>query len=317
MATNTSNSTHNNTSNEGWKPLPASQCIPWLVILITECLAIVILNTITIFVFVKQRQLQRQSTYLIIHLGIVDLLVGAVSGPLQIEWTGERCDLWETNWNGTFFFFLKDVFALVFPFVSLVNLAVISLDRVHATFCPFKHRVIKRWVYGVIITVTWLTTAAMLAVDGTSFYFNADFNSSVFYFSSFVTLLFVICVSYISIFIKVRFSRRPQHHGAAGARERKLTRTLFIVTLGSLLTWLPLSLQQGILSLHPQLFFNLFGRSFHHIDITVVILFLANSLINPIIYAIRMPELRAGILQIIFRRTPNRSNPVDLPLRNL
>ena len=64
----------------------ASECIPWLVVLIIECLAIVILNTITVVVFVKKkRQLQRRSTYLIIHLAIVDLLVGVVSGPLQIE----------------------------------------------------------------------------------------------------------------------------------------------------------------------------------------------------------------------------------------
>ena len=63
------------------------QCIPWLVVLIIECLAIIILNIITILVFVKKkRQLQRQSTYLIIHLTIVDLLVGAVCGPLQIKY---------------------------------------------------------------------------------------------------------------------------------------------------------------------------------------------------------------------------------------
>ena len=64
----------------------ASECIPWLVVLIIECMAIVILNTITVVVFVKKkRQLQRRSTYLIIHLAMVDLLVGVVSGPLQIE----------------------------------------------------------------------------------------------------------------------------------------------------------------------------------------------------------------------------------------
>ena len=65
--------------------LPNSDCIPWLAVLIPECLAIVILNIITIVVFAKQRQLQRRSTYLVIHLAIVDILVGAVSGPLQID----------------------------------------------------------------------------------------------------------------------------------------------------------------------------------------------------------------------------------------
>ena len=53
--------------------------------LILQCLAVVILNIITIIVSVKQRQLQRRTTYLIIHLAVVDLLVGAISGPLQID----------------------------------------------------------------------------------------------------------------------------------------------------------------------------------------------------------------------------------------
>ena len=220
MATNTSNSNQNSTSRQGWRALPASQCIPWVVVLITECLAIVILNTITIIVFVKQRQLQRQlqrqSTYLIINLAIVELLVGAVSGPLDIEWNGLSCDLLETNWNGTIFF-LQYVFMLGFPFASLVNLAVISLDRIHATFCPFKHRLIKRWVYAVIITVTWLTAAATLVVHAYLIWLHVKVG--ILNFLSFVILLFVICVSYISIFIKVRFGRRPQHHGAAGVRK--------------------------------------------------------------------------------------------------
>ena len=84
-------------SSEKMQPLySASQCIPWLVVLIMECLAIVILNIITIVVFIKKkRQLQRRSVYLIIHLAMVDLLAGAVSGPLQIEnRMSQVCPLW-------------------------------------------------------------------------------------------------------------------------------------------------------------------------------------------------------------------------------
>ena len=81
-------------------PYHSSKCIPWLVVLITECLAIVILNIITIIVFVKKRQLQRRSTYLIIHLAVVDLLAGAVSGPLQIEQgISLFCNLWKFDWS--------------------------------------------------------------------------------------------------------------------------------------------------------------------------------------------------------------------------
>ena len=318
MATNTSNSTHN-TSHEARLSFSLSQCIPWLVVLIAECLAIVIINIITIIVFVKQRQLQRRSTYLIIHLAIVDLLVGAVTGPLYIEIIGITCDLWDYNrpdisWLVTLEYFLSDTL----PLVSLVNLAVISSERLHATFCPFKHRLIKKWVYGVIITVIWLVTMSMMlgviqVVNSSSY-----FNYNVIYLSYYVSLLLVICVCYISIYLKVRCNRHPQHHGAAGLRERKMTSTLFIVTLGSLLTFLPMITWFSLLGFHQRLISDVSSRSlFHLVSIIYLFFFFSNSLINPIIYAMRMPELRAGVLQIIFRRSPNRVNPADFPLQNL
>ena len=98
----------------------SSDCIPWLVASITECLAIVILNLLTIIVFVKQRQLQRQSTYLIIHLAIVDLLVGAVSGPVCVNYfLRHYCDL--CRQTQTIPPFVNSI-----PIASLVNLAAIS-----------------------------------------------------------------------------------------------------------------------------------------------------------------------------------------------
>ena len=134
------------------------QCIPWLVVLIIECMAIVIFNIITIVVFVKKkRQLQRRSTYLIIHMTIVDLLVGGVCGPLQIEIKMEwHCPLWnyrrKTIWSNR----LSFVFLHLFYFTSLTNLIAVSLERLHATFCPFRHRFVSKWVYRAIIIVIWL-----------------------------------------------------------------------------------------------------------------------------------------------------------------
>ena len=140
--------------------LPDSDCIPWLAVLMLECLAIVILNIITIIVFVKQRQLRRQNTYLIIHLTIVDLLVGVVSGPLQID-----TKLYPMLRNTIGPFILTCCTSCIFSFTSLVNLVFVSLERLHATFRPFKHRFVKKWIYGVIITVIWLTTTARESVQ--------------------------------------------------------------------------------------------------------------------------------------------------------
>ena len=133
----------------------ASQCIPWLVVLIIECLVIVILNIITIVVFVKKkRQLQRRSTYLIIHLAIVDLLVGAVSGPLQIKHRmALNCPLWKFRRDTIWSNLLSFAFAHLFSFASLTNLIAISLERLHATFYPFRHRFVRKRVYRATIIV--------------------------------------------------------------------------------------------------------------------------------------------------------------------
>ena len=312
MAANTTHRNHNITGEDDEMPVPASHCIPWLFVHITECLAIAIFNIITIIVFVKQRkQLQRRSTYLIIHLAVVDLLAGAVSGPLQIEFRmAEFCQLWNFNFDISL---LRLKAALgFFPVASLINLAVISLERLHATFCPFNHRFMANWVYGASIIVFWVIIASMQATE--QLIVSNDLSYYIFYFLCFFIPLFTILISYASIFFKVRYSRHLQHLGAAVQRDRKLTRTLFLVTLGSLFTWLPLITYQFLLIFHPEL--HITFESEFHVDMLWQTILLSNSLINPIIYAMRMPEVRAGILQH-FRRNSNHVNPLDLPLHDI
>ena len=103
--------------------------------------------------------------------------------------------------------------------------------------------------------------------------------------------LFVICVSYILIVIKVRCSRHPQFHSRS-KRERKLTGTALIVSLVSLLCFPPAMIYVACLRVSFTCFRNF------HIDMAALVLFLANSLVNLIIYALRMPGLREGLLQL-------------------
>ena len=293
----------------------ASQCIPWLVVLIIECLAIVILNIITIVVFVKKkRQLQRRSTYLIIHLAIVDLLVGAVSGPLQIEiGMSQFCPLWNYRRKTIWSHRLSFAFVHLFSFISLTNLIAVSLERLHATLCPFRHRFVRKWVYRAIIIVIWLI--AIVREVAQIFLWEIGYFEVInayLYLPFYAVSLFVICVSYILIVIKVRCSRHPQFHSRS-KRERKLTGTALIVSLVSLLCLLPGTMYVACIHLSSSCFMMYF-----HIKMAVVVLFLANSLVNPIIYALRMPGFREGLLQLVYR-VPDLSRiaPANLPLRNL
>lgn len=194
-----------------------SHCIPWLVVLGTECLVIVILNIMTIIVFVKQRHLQRKSTYLIIHLAVVDLLVGAVSGPQWIKGAGGvYCKLWEYDTpDNNWLYIIESAIGRRFYQASLLNLAFISLERTHATFRPLKHRFIKKWVYGVVIICIWLTTAAekvrfLLLKDTAGHHIGT--------LAPVFILLSMTIVSSVSVLVKVRSNRRLRQSTAASAQ---------------------------------------------------------------------------------------------------
>ena len=284
--------------------------------LVVESLAIVVLNIITIIVFVKQRQLQRQRLYLTIHLAIVDLLVGAISAPTIIENFGARCGLWEYSFSP-----LTGPLYRFFPTASFFNLAAISLERMHATLRPFKHRFMKERVYYVITTVIWLT--ALIREIVIFIVFNETRTPDVVTFfilfeAVWLISLFIIFMSYISIFIKIRFRPHPNplRNSVINRRERQLTSVLFIVLSVSLLTTLPWVIFECFIIFHPELLYNLSLSSSFHLTATKYLLFFANSLVNPIIYAMRMPEFRAG-LATIFHRTPNQLNAAILPLHPL
>ena len=185
----------------------------------------------------------------------------------------------------------------LFPIGSLTNITSIALERVHATFLPFRHRVLKKWVYGLIIAFVWVISGLTSASFSLLFLFE-DIQYAYYLQLPFLSIcLLIICVSYTSIVIKVRYGAQPQHHGAA-SRERKLTMTLLIVTVVSLLLCLPYVVFFFAFFSKPEIFWSLLLR----LGYTMTFLFYANSLVNPILYAIRMPEYRSAFLAFFRRR---------------
>ena len=267
----------------------------------------------TIIVFVKQRQFQRRGTYLVIHLAIVDLLVGLISGPLQIERTvGELCDLWDYSTKVTWEFHLKFALLHLFSMASFGNLAAISFERMQATFFPTKHLFMNKRFYYVIIAVIWLMAvireSVQIALTETRS-FDPELFSSTLYLPYYSISLLIICISYISIFIKTRCNAHGNPRGNGSTiRERRLTFTLFTVTVASILCLLPAIVFISLGAFHFESSLKRLSLSSHfHIRMTVVMFFLANSLANPIIYSMRMRGFRAG-LALMVNRVPNHVN---------
>ena len=300
-----SSNQQNGTKNETtFQVFSSSECIAWLTVVMAHSVAIVTLNILTIIVFIKNRGLRKRSMYLVINLAVADMFVGGYVGALNFFYTGPLCNFWQTKLP-VFELWFSVIYGLsnTFTLTSIINLAAISLERLHATFCPFKHRLIKKWWLGVTVAVIWVTAGLLVAVC--VFFFTSkdeDMYVVSFYVSPLLfwsISLFIIFISYVSIVAKISCGARPQHHGAA--RERKLTKTLFIVTLLSLLLVLP-----EIIFLHLHWFQNndssvnsLSSQLFIHLSNAVNFFRCTNSLINPILYTFRMPEFKRALVSLL------------------
>ena len=293
-----------------------SECLPWMSVGLVESVAIVTLNLCTIIVFVRNRNLRKRGTYLVINLSVIDMFVGGVNVPYSRFYiNGIKCHLWKWRGDWTYSFILILMGLLLFG--SLINVAIIALERVHATFFPFRHRVLKEWVYRLTIAVVWVTSVLMGVAYTLLEYFEETFYHGQYLCVTFISIcLLIICVSYTCIVIKFRCGAQPQHHGAA-SRERKLTMTLLIVTVVSLLLYLPHTVLWFTISISKfEIFSSLSPSVVSRINSALSVLLYANSLVNPILYAMRMPEYRSAFLALFCKPQEQRQVAV-FPLREI
>jgi len=256
----------------------------WFPVVITEFVVISIINAITIIAFIKNRHLRKRSTYLIMNLTVADLLVGVVTGPVIVYLERQDC-----GWPGLIICAIGNSF----PIASQVNLFLISLERLHATLFPFRHCLTMKWVYFKIIIASWLISFSLAFVM-----VNLTQEAIQYAWASFsdVTLL-VLTVSYIIIFINVQSNPYSQHHGSVG-KERKLSVTLFIVTGVSILTILPMAILNSLPEGIKQKWLNASSVYLHK---TLAVIYFANSIVNPLVYAIRMQEFRKAFVNLVSR----------------
>ena len=303
--------------------LSLAECSTWYAVFFTINVAVVAVNLLSIVLFIKNSTLRTRSMYLVINLTVADMFVGGTATfAIALLFLLYGCEV-----GNLFFIFIVErdwppiLFVLTvtevwLPFTSVAGIAVISLDRMHATFRPFRHRNMKKWAYGVTIAGVWILTAMMLIpFPLTRFYWNLNQQWQLLFplylWRSYCFLcLAVICVSYTSIALKFWCGTRPPSHGAAN-RQRKLTVTLFIMTIVSLLLWLPFVVHTLVLGSVLVRFSFLTHLRWR---LSFSLLYLTNSLVNPIIYTIRMPEFRRALL-ILFKRRQRQNAAIPLQAR--
>ena len=154
----------NRTVTPNFEPFSSSECIAWLTVHNIEAVAIVTMNAFTIIIFLKERILRKRATYLVISLAVADMFVtyNVIFDSLLL---GDECNLWTINLFRSF-----DIFtcfaslAHFFTTACVANLAAISLERMHATFRPFKHRLMKKKIFGAAVAGVWFTAVLSTAI---------------------------------------------------------------------------------------------------------------------------------------------------------
>ena len=275
----------------------------WIAVWLTQFIMVFIINAFTLVVFARSRHLRRRNTYLIMNLTVADLLIAAVSGPETILFfiPNKRAK----KGSGVLYLIITDMCWIA----SLVNLVLISFtERLNAALYPFRHRLLGKSFYYKIITFTWfgaLTLACGVQISRVNDVPLADGYPWIIY----ICLTFaLLTTSYVIIMSKFIRKAHVQQLGSVMSAERKLSVTLFIVSAASILTLLPWVIIICI---------SISSDRYLWIQFTPMKIastfYLLNSILNPVIYAIRLSEFRRASKELFCK---SNSYPVrqDQPI---
>ena len=205
----------------------------WLIVCVVELAVISIINGFTILTFARNRHLRKRTTYLIINLTIADLFVGTLSVPLHIYITMAIEPDGEFGWGKIIVLFLDYVLTAC----SLLHLALLSLERLHATLFPFRHCLMLEWVYFKAVVCIWFL-AVIPASASAAFFLIAPQGRTYVWTSLKIAVLFTVIVSYLIIGLNL-IRKVPPYSSGAVSSNRKLTVTLLLVIVLSTVTFLP------------------------------------------------------------------------------
>ena len=287
-----------NFSNETCRIASEKEERAWFAAFVIEFIVIFILNAFTLAIYTRNRHLRKPSTYLIINLTVADLLVGTVSGSsMSFELHNLETNLCleqDFSWQSFVQFTLQGLFLVA----SFANISLISLERLHATLFPFRHCLVGKRVYLIIILCSWLFSLILSSVI-TLLCLYASPTLLYVYASYYFLIILILTVSYAIIISTVKNTASP-NAGPVLSTERKLTVTLFIVTVASFLAILPWVIW---IVIGHHMGSKLCRAVFVRITNSFLTLYLFNSIVNPLIYAVRMQEFRKAARKLFFTKT--------------
>ena len=169
-------------------------------------------------------------------------------------------------------------------------------------------------MFGAAVAVVWIiaglcSAIAVFDVIHSVTIGELDRGFFTLYLSFFLFFLLIPLFSYMSIAIKIVRGNQPRHHGAT-SRERKLTKTLFIVTAAFSLLTLPFIIFRISFAFASRTSRIISIRTFFRLHHSFGLLFFANSLVNPVVYALRIPDFKRALFSFLRCRSQPQPSQV-------
>ena len=122
--------------------ISSAECSTWYAASLTITVAVVTVNLLQIVLFIKNSNLRTRAMYLVINLTVADMFVGGSTTFFAVfHFLLYGCEV------GNIFLIWSELPPIMvvlttteawIPLTSVAGIAVISLDRMHATFRPFR-----------------------------------------------------------------------------------------------------------------------------------------------------------------------------------
>lgn len=265
----------------------------WTIIFAVESFIIIVGNIITIIVFWKLRCVLKKTYCLLINLAVADLVVGFSAMEVIVNRNISSLKNSE-NLHGRGYITLNAFFGTA----SLTTLLLVAVERCYAIVYPFRHRALRTQIYinGIVAVWAMSIVIAFIRLAPTIFSNSVITVASPWIMTCLASMgVFIICSLYVVIW---RLSRKedPRISRAKREQNKRLAKTLFIVTATSVATWLPFAVT-FVLPHHIRHHYQCAVHSAAYVGRFTQ---LANSLLNPMIYCFRMSEFSKVLRKDLF-----------------
>ena len=263
---------------------------------VVEAVLIAFGNLLTVVLFAFNRKLRRKSLFLIINMALSDAMLGAVCLPLYVYLiVGPAFQLWENAYELQM---RLDIFVhmlhTIFTHSSLISAVFISFERFYAIVWPLKHRRLLVREYFIIILTTWFLAIIVCAVHNAEHYFHLGL--------SFYGWVFFPRYFYLPFGILMKFhggslgSITLQQQNRSAQNMKRLTKTLLFASMTAMLSWRPLLIGNCLVADHEV------HIPPHSYWLYVILMNYTNSIVNPVLYVLRISEFRSSLLLLCLRR---------------